>query len=125
MRRLVLLVMAMTTVGLGAANALARDDHHGGQRPRAMCAGRVATIVGTPGDDHIKGTSHGDVIFAGGGNDTVDGGGGNDIICGGRGNDHLRGGSGKDEIFGGDGNDVISGGQRTTMSSPEAAETTR
>src|SRR5207247_4913063 len=43
---------------------------------------RVATIVGTEGDDVIVGTSGDDVIQALGGNDQVDGGDGNDLICG-------------------------------------------
>ena len=98
MRRLVLVVVVATTVAVGAVDALARDEHHRGERARTTCAGRVATIVGTSGDDHIRGTSHADVIFAGGGRDTVDGRGGNDIICGGAGSDHLLGGSGSDMI---------------------------
>src|SRR2546430_5351013 len=55
---------------------------------------RVATIVGTEGNDVITGTSGDDVIQALGGNDQIDGGDGNDLICGGAGDDILYGGGG-------------------------------
>jgi Ca2+-binding RTX toxin-like protein len=65
------------------------------------CQGRVATIVGTSGDDTLIGTPGRDVIAARGGNDVVSSKGGNDQICGGFGSDQLRGGPGKDRLFGG------------------------
>jgi len=46
------------------------------------CAGRVATIVGTPGNDLLVGTNGPDVIAGLGGNDVIYGLGGNDILCG-------------------------------------------
>jgi Ca2+-binding RTX toxin-like protein len=67
------------------------------------CAGHVATVVGTVGDDVITGTSRADVIVARAGNDRISGGGGNDIICGGYGYDLLLGGSGNDRLYGGPG----------------------
>src|SRR5213593_617217 len=57
---------------------------------------RVATIVGTEGDDVIVGTSGDDVIQALGGNDQIDGGDGNDLICVGAGADIIYGGAGDD-----------------------------
>ena len=65
-----------------------------------LCDGRAATIVGTPGDDHITGTPGADVIVGLGGRDRIDGRGGADRICGGGGPDTLRGGEGRDRLFG-------------------------
>ena len=114
MRRLFLIaVVATSVVAMSSADALARA-HQPSHRSGARCDGKAATIVGTAGDDRIKGTSHSDVIFAGAGNDTVDGRGGNDIICGGAGRDKLRGGAGNDRIFGGSGNDTIAATLETT-----------
>jgi len=62
MRRLTILVVAVACV---AALAPAADA----ARPR--CAGRVATIVGTRGDDVLYGTKRADVIAAGWGHDRV------------------------------------------------------
>lgn len=75
------------------------------------CDGRLATIIGTPGDDRIVGTSGDDVIIAGNGRDFVDGKGGNDVICGGDGNDEIKGGNGADRLFGEGGKDRIGGGK--------------
>lgn len=72
-----------------------------------VCDGRVATIVGTPGDDEISGTDGPDVIAGLQGNDTILGRGGDDVICGGTGDDTLAGGDGFDIIFGAQGNDTI------------------
>src|SRR5437899_12475830 len=76
-----------------------------GRAQPVTCLGldeRVATIVGTEGDDVIVGTSGDDVIQALGGNDQIDGGEGHDLICGGPGDDGLHGGAGADDA-GGDG----------------------
>ena len=54
-----------------------------------------ATILGTPGNDVIRGTEGPDVIVAGDGNDKVWGLGGDDVICGGLGNDRIDGGDRK------------------------------
>lgn len=92
------------------------------------CFGRVATIVGTEGDDALVGTPGPDVIVGLGGNDTIGGGRGSDFICagpneyvlhpdgyltarelvhGGRGHDRISGGAGLDVVFGDDGRDRI------------------
>jgi Ca2+-binding RTX toxin-like protein len=82
------------------------------------CFGQVPTLIGTAGDDVLKGTRGPDVIWAGDGDDTVQAGAGADLVCGGDGNDfiHLgrgsdrsKGGVGSDGIFGGAGADVLVG----------------
>ncbi|MFN3215736.1 MAG: calcium-binding protein [Acidimicrobiales bacterium] len=75
-----------------------------------QCRGQSATIVGTPGNDRIKGTPGRDVIVTMGGNDRIKGLGGNDIICSGPGRDRIVGGGGNDYIAAGSGNDRVSAG---------------
>jgi Ca2+-binding RTX toxin-like protein len=65
------------------------------------CHGREATIVGTNGNDRIRGTGKRDVIVARAGNDRIWGLGGNDVICGDAGQDRLWGGGGDDRLEGG------------------------
>jgi Ca2+-binding RTX toxin-like protein len=77
------------------------------------CKGRPATIVGTDGDDFLRGTSRRDVIVARNGHDGVYAGGGKDLICGGGRADTLKGGPGDDVIVGGLGWDGIYGGAGT------------
>jgi Ca2+-binding RTX toxin-like protein len=77
-----------------------------------FCAGRLATISGTPGNDRLRGTAKRDVIAALGGNDKVSGLAGNDLICGGAGRDTLKGGPGRDTLRGEAGRDVLKGGPR-------------
>ncbi|MGD9571424.1 MAG: hypothetical protein AB7V62_06055 [Thermoleophilia bacterium] len=79
--------------------------------PRIVrCAGRRATIIGTPRRDVIHGTRRADVIATLAGNDVVHGRGGNDTICLGAGNDRATGGPGRDLILGGAGRDTLRGG---------------
>ena len=78
--------------------------------PPPRCAGKAATIVGTPGRDVLRGTRRADVIVALAGNDVVRGARGNDIVCGGTGNDRLSGDSGNDRLFGEAGRDRLTGG---------------
>ena len=87
-------------VGAGAAQAAARP----------MCLGRKATIVGTQGNDRIRGTRRADVIVAKAGNDRINGRGGNDVICAANGDDFATGGKGADRLDAGPGSDVVSGG---------------
>jgi Ca2+-binding RTX toxin-like protein len=56
----------------------------------------VEDIVGTPGNDLLKGTTSADQIFGLAGCDTLCGLGGNDLLVGGAGKDKLWGGQGKD-----------------------------
>jgi Ca2+-binding RTX toxin-like protein len=97
-----LLAFAAFAVSAGAAT---NDEV---EAPR--CHGRVAKIVGTEGDDVIRGTPERDVIWGGGGNDTIYGSLGNDLICGGPGSDLIHGGRGNDEVDGGAGeSDQVNG----------------
>jgi Ca2+-binding RTX toxin-like protein len=68
-----------------------------------ICHGRQAKIVGTDGDDFIRGTPDRDVIWGGRGDDTILGSLGNDLLCGGPGADLIHGGRGNDEADGGAG----------------------
>ncbi len=75
------------------------------------CKKQAATIVGTPGNDTLRGTGKRDVIVGRGGKDRLLGGGGNDFICGKGGNDRkLSGGAKHDRVNGGGGNDTAGGG---------------
>jgi len=74
-----------------------------------FCGGRVATIVGTDGNDLLNGTAGADVIVGLGGNDLIYGLGGNDTICAGDGADNVWGGDGNDYIAGGAGDDRLKG----------------
>jgi Ca2+-binding RTX toxin-like protein len=73
------------------------------------CAGRKPTIVGSLGNDNLKGTPGPDVILASIGDDKVAAGAGNDTVCGGKNRDRLAGGAGKDRLFGELGKDVLLG----------------
>ena len=79
--------------------------------PPVRCAGRIATILGTSGNDSVVGTAGNDVIALFGGDDRVIGLGGNDLICGSGGRDSIRGGGGADILRGGRGSDVCRGGR--------------
>src|SRR2546428_6175594 len=61
---------------------------------------RVATIVGTEGDDVIIGTAGDDVIQALGGNGPIAGGEGDEPICGGAGADLRSARAGADALEG-------------------------
>jgi Ca2+-binding RTX toxin-like protein len=106
-----------TTVGIdhGAINAVQwspGEDPQPGTAirfDRATCAGRVATIVGTPGNDLLRGTAGPDVIVGFGGKDAIAAGGGDDVVCAGLGDDRVTGGAGTDRAFGGRGTDDLIG----------------
>ena len=74
------------------------------------CSGKLATIVGTDGDDTLVGTPGRDVIVGLRGNDWIFGGEGDDVLCGDRGHDLLRGGAGDDVLYGDRGRDRLRGG---------------
>jgi Tol biopolymer transport system component len=76
------------------------------------CATRIATIIGTPGRDVLKGTKHKDVILALGGNDKIESFSESDTICAGAGKDVVNAGpsgemGGSDLVLGGPGSDRI------------------
>ena len=76
---------------------------------KPLCQGRPATIVGTAGQDVLRGTPRADVIVALDGNDIVRGLRGNDRICAGAGHDRVQGGAGNDRLTGGTGRDMLGG----------------
>jgi dienelactone hydrolase len=80
---------------------------------RPTCLGKLATIVGTNGNDTIVGTAGDDVIAGLRGNDTISGLGGNDRICGGDGADRINGGFGADILSGEAGIDLADYASRT------------
>ena len=69
----------------------------------------VERIVGTGGDDVLRGGAGDEELIGAGGNDFVDGGGGNDQLQGDDGNDAVVGGAGNDAVLGGSGNDDVDG----------------
>lgn len=77
--------------------------------PAYRCRGRIATLVGTDGPDHLVGAAGPDVIVGLGGDDVIEGRRGDDVLCGGPGNDTLIGGPGDDLLAGGRGDDVLQG----------------
>lgn len=76
----------------------------------SRCGGKIATIVGTPGDDELVGTDKRDVIVGLAGDDRIDGLGRKDILCGFGGDDTLKGRGDDDKLRGGGGNDALRGG---------------
>jgi hypothetical protein len=68
-------------------------------------------IIGTEGNDKLKGSYGNDHMFGLGGNDRIRGRQGDDFLSGGAGRDRLYGGSGNDTLVGGQGNDYLSGGR--------------
>ncbi|HEV2757529.1 MAG TPA: calcium-binding protein [Actinomycetota bacterium] len=77
---------------------------------RRFCGVWRPTIVGTEGDDVLRGTSGNDVFWARGGDDHLLGLGGHDTMCGGAGDDVIRGGSGRDWMYPAAGHDRVFGG---------------
>ena len=108
MNRLRILATVGAAGALIGATLMSSQAAHGAQA--VTCAGHVATIVGTSGNDHLIGTDGADVIAGLGGDDVILGLSGNDIICGGGGNDVINamGGSGQ-QLYGDDGNDLCIG----------------
>lgn len=107
------------TGNLGNGTAMRREYLAGGGRMAAsraagpdaiLCNGRVATLVGTKGDDIITGTSGPDVVVSYGGDDLINTFGGKDVICAGAGDDTINAGADADEIRAGSGADTITGG---------------
>jgi hypothetical protein len=72
--------------------------------------GSPCTIVGTPGNDVLRGSTGADVICGGAGNDRISGLGGDDVVRAGDGDDTVLGGPGDDAVSGGLGRDRVGGG---------------
>ena len=67
-------------------------------------------LVGTNGDDDIRGRAGNDVLTGLDGDDVLRGQRGNDWLIGNGGDDVLRGGAGRDVLIGGSGSDTLIGG---------------
>jgi Ca2+-binding RTX toxin-like protein len=102
-------VSVAAAIALLVTGQVARADAEGGR----SCYGRRPTIVGTQGDDVLRGAPSNDVIVGRGGDDQIWGGGGNDRVCGGRGNDRVYGNPGHDWVRAGPGRDRARGGRGT------------
>ena len=74
------------------------------------CDGLLPTLIGTAGDDVLRGTDGPDVVMGLGGADRLLGAQAGDVLCGGAGDDRLSGDNGADRLLGGFGDDVLSGG---------------
>ena len=71
----------------------------------------IENLIGSAGDDWLRGDSNDNMLTGGAGDDTlIGGGGGNDILDGGPGDDTLNGGEGNDTLIGGAGADMLTGG---------------
>jgi Ca2+-binding RTX toxin-like protein len=103
-------VNAVTFDGVSTADGGAWPTARG---RKGICDAQVATTLGTDLRNQIEGTTHRDVIVAGGGNDVVEALAGNDLVCGGAGADTLRGGRGNDRLRGEGGDDTLVGGPGT------------
>lgn len=110
--------VATRTVIVGGQGALPAATPS--SRTDGPCHGQAPTLLGTSGDDVLRGTAADDVIAALGGDDRIFGMAGNDTACGGSGDDRIGGGAGGDALLGGQdddrlrgrgGSDVLRGGQ--------------
>ena len=72
---------------------------------------KVENIIGSAGDDWLRGDANDNRLTGLAGDDTlIGGGGGNDTLNGGAGDDTLNGGEGDDTLIGGAGADLLTGG---------------
>jgi len=72
--------------------------------------GTHTVIVGTDGNDRLKGKGEPEVIVGGPGNDVITAAGDDDVVCGGPGDDKILGGGGDDQLDGGPDEDIVKGG---------------
>ena len=88
------------------------DDHVEGTSKGDLLSGLGGAdrLVGLGGNDTMLGGDGDDEISAGSGNDSAEGGAGDDVIDGDDGADTLRGGDGDDDLSGGSDNDSLYGG---------------
>ena len=68
-------------------------------------------VIGTRGNDVLRGNNSAQVFKGLDGNDRITAGGGNDRVLGGNGNDQLFGQTGNDRLLGGTGDDRLEGGR--------------
>ncbi|GHC27846.1 hypothetical protein GCM10007291_30080 [Gemmobacter nanjingensis] len=76
---------------------------------------KINHIVGSVGQDVLRGLGGNDILEGNAGNDKIDGGAGDDQISGGTGNDRLIGGAGNDKLVSDAGNDTLDGGDGNDM----------
>jgi hypothetical protein len=112
---LVALAVLAAAAALPAAGGSWSESH----KPRPLCFGKRATIVGTQRSEDILGTEWNDVIVGLGGSDAILALGGSDRVCGGPGNDdietdghYLSRPSPNDRADGGPGRDTCRGAER-------------
>lgn len=92
-------------------------------------------MIGTGGNNTLRGSAQGDILkglggkdklFGLGGNDLLNGGTGNDTLSGAAGRDHLQGRGGRDMLKGGAGRDIVDGGKgNDILSGGSGADTFR
>lgn len=102
-----LIAVALLASGIGVQQ---HQDHAAGAGAKRCLLLRV-TVVGTRGDDVLRGSPGDDVIAGLAGDDRIVGLAGSDTLCGGPGDDVLRGGSGIDFVAPGGGSDRANGGR--------------
>lgn len=73
--------------------------------------GDIENVMGSHGDDLLKGSDLGNTINGGDGGDSITGNGGDDSLYGNAGSDLIYGNAGNDSIYGGQGVDSLYGGQ--------------
>ncbi len=96
----------------GLADVFRRQPVYVREHSLPECAGRTATIIGTPAEDSLSGTRRSDVILGLGGDDRIRGSIGADAICAGPGSDLVDAGpngghGGSDLVLGGPGADRL------------------
>ncbi len=79
------------------------DVLRGGNRPQVL--------IGLDGSDRLVAGNAGDCLVGGEGDDLLEGGNGRDTMLGGGGDDDLRGGNGADVVQGGEGSDRCDAGR--------------
>ena len=103
-------------LGLGGNGSITLKEYYSaveGDRIRILFDGAETglNILGTKGDDYLKGESGDDLIRGLAGDDILQGRGGHDRLEGGKGDDLLKGDNGRDLLKGGKGDDFLLGGR--------------
>ena len=75
----------------------------------------IENVIGSRGNDLLRGNAFDNALTGGDGNDTLGGEGGNDVLVLGRGNDIAFGGADNDTISVGPGNATVNGGTGTDL----------
>ena len=76
---------------------------------QALNIGNSKSIVGTSGNDTLRGFNGVNLMYGYAGRDLMYGFGGDDVMFGGQDEDHISGQEGDDELYGNAGNDFVSG----------------